>query len=60
LAVPFLGNIVVGYFLVCRVGDFTLRNTADAIALGGGCLVMAVLLSRQFGRFNGGNAPGLS
>jgi hypothetical protein len=53
-------NIVVGYVLVCRVGDFTFRDTGDVSALGSGTLAMALLLSRQFGRFNGGNAPGLS
>lgn len=50
-------NLVVGYFLVCRVGDFDLRDTADVAALGLGLLLLSVLLARQFGRFNGGNAP---
>jgi hypothetical protein len=50
-------NIVVGYLLVCRVGDFGLRNTADVSALGAGAFVIALLSARQFGRFNGGNAP---
>ena len=50
-------NLVVGYVLVCRVGDFGLRNAADAAALGSGVLLVALLLARRFGRFNGGNAP---
>ena len=50
-------NIVVGYVLVCRVGDFGLRDTGDAAALGLGVLLMALLLARTFGRFHGGNAP---
>ena len=50
-------NIVVGYVLVCRVGDFDLRDTGDAVALLLGVLLMALLLARQFGRFHGGNAP---
>jgi hypothetical protein len=50
-------NLVAGYLLVCRVGDFELRDTADVAALGLGILLMAVLSARQFGRFNGGNAP---
>ena len=50
-------NIVVGYVLVCRVGDFGLRDTADIVALGLGVLLMALLLARQFGRFHGGNRP---
>jgi hypothetical protein len=50
-------NLVVGYLLVCRVGDFHLRDGLDAAALGLGVFLLAVLLARQFGRFNGGNAP---
>src|ERR1700744_5085107 len=48
-------NIVVGYVLVCRVGDFELRDNADIAALGAGALVMAVFAARHFGRFHGGN-----
>jgi hypothetical protein len=50
-------NLVVGYLLVCRVGDFELRDTADVSVLGLGALVLSLVLARQFGRFNGGNAP---
>ena len=50
-------NIAVGYVLVCRVGDFELRDTGDAAALGLGILLTALLLARMFGRFHGGNAP---
>ncbi|MEW6633075.1 MAG: hypothetical protein AB1440_19575 [Pseudomonadota bacterium] len=50
-------NLVVGYLLVCRVGDFALRDTADAVALGLGVLLLAVTTARRFGRFNGGNTP---
>jgi hypothetical protein len=50
-------NIVVGYALVCRVGDFSLKTTSDVAAFGLGILLMGLLLARQFGRFNGGNAP---
>ncbi|HDR9796784.1 TPA: hypothetical protein QDC59_000321 [Burkholderia cenocepacia] len=49
-------NIVVGYLLVCRVGDFHLRNTADAAALGIGALLISLFSVRHFGRFNGGHA----
>jgi hypothetical protein len=48
-------NLAVGYVLVCRVGDFDLRSTEHAIALGLGTLLMSVLMARRFGRFNGGN-----
>jgi hypothetical protein len=50
-------NLVIGYLLLCRVGDFGLRNTADVAVLGAGAFLIAVLSARQFGRFNGGNAP---
>jgi hypothetical protein len=50
-------NLVVGYLLVCRVGDFEPRDTADVSALGLGALVLSLVLARQLGRFNGGNTP---
>ena len=50
-------NIVVGYVLVCRVGDFGLRDTSDVVALGLGALAIALFSARHFGRFHGGNAP---
>lgn len=50
-------NLVVGYLLVCRVGDFALRDTVDVVALGLGILLLAVTTARRFGRFNGGNTP---
>ncbi|HXV00713.1 MAG TPA: hypothetical protein VG166_09455 [Caulobacteraceae bacterium] len=51
-------NLAVGYLLVCRVGNFELRNPIDVTALGLGGLLMAIISARQFGRFNGGNTPG--
>ena len=50
-------NLVVGYLLVCRVGDFELRDASDVLALGLGMFLLAVATARQFGRFNGGNSP---
>jgi hypothetical protein len=50
-------NIVVGYVLVCRVGDFELKDTADVVALGAGAFLLALSCARLFGRFNGGNHP---
>ena len=50
-------NLVVGYVLVCRVSDFSLKDTSDVVALGLGALTMALVSARGFGRFNGGNAP---
>jgi hypothetical protein len=50
-------NLVVGYFLIGRVGDFDARATDHVIALGLGLLLMALVMARMFGRFHGGNAP---
>jgi hypothetical protein len=50
-------NIVVGYLLVCRIGDFGWRNTGDVLACGAGALLMALFAARHFGRFHGGNQP---
>jgi hypothetical protein len=49
-------NIVIFYLLVCRVGDFYLKNASDAGAFGLGLLALGVFGARHFGRFNGGNA----
>jgi hypothetical protein len=48
-------NLVLGYVLVCRVGDFGLRNTPDVMAFGLGILLMSLFCARHFGRFHGGN-----
>ncbi len=53
-------NLAVGYVLICRVGSFDLRSTADVVASGFGVLFMGLMLARTFGRFHGGNAPGRS
>jgi hypothetical protein len=53
-------NLTVGYVLSCRVGEFDLRSTEDAIASGLGVLLMALLTAYMFGRFNGGNSPDVS
>ena len=50
-------NLVLGYILVCRVGDFGWRNTSDVVALGLGIFAIGFFSARHFGRFNGGNAP---
>jgi hypothetical protein len=50
-------NITAGYWLVCRVGDFGLRSTGNAVALGLGALLISVFSARHFGRFHGGNTP---
>ncbi len=47
-------NLGVGYALVCRVGSFDLRRSRHVLVLGLGILLMALLLSRQFGKLHGG------
>ena len=53
-------NLVIGYLLVCGIGDFNLKDKPDVAALGLGAFVLSLVGARQFGRFNGGNAPGQS
>jgi hypothetical protein len=50
-------NLVVGYHLVCSVGDFELKVTADVVPLGLGILAMGLFGARHFGNFHGGNNP---
>lgn len=51
-------NIVVGYLLICQVGNFDLHNPIHALATGLGALFIAAFSARRFGRFHGGNSPG--
>ena len=51
-------NLVVGYLLVCQVGNFDLRSAADVASLGLAILLMGLLSARLFGRFHGGNLSG--
>ena len=48
-------NAVVGYILVCRVGDFNLKATLDVAASGLGALLISLQAARHFGRSQGGN-----
>src|SRR5258708_16793263 len=41
-------NIVIGYLLVCRVGDFGLRNAGDVVAFGAGAFLIALFSARRF------------
>lgn len=50
-----LFNIVIGYLLVCRVGDFELRDTSDVVALGLGMLIIGLFSARHFGSLHGGD-----
>ncbi len=49
-----LFNLAVAYLLICRVGDFNLRNTRHVLVLGAGILVMSLMLAHTFGRLHGG------
>lgn len=49
-------NLLVSYFLLLRVGNFSLRATPGALALGLGALLLALNIARHFGH-NGGKAP---
>ena len=50
-------NLVIGYLLVCRVGDFDIRSTGHAVAFGLGAVLLGLMLARHFGRINEGNTP---
>lgn len=50
-------NVVIGYLLVLRVGDFDVKSTSDVAALAVGVLLISVFLARHFGQFHGGNTP---
>ena len=50
-------NLVVGYVLICRVGNFDLRSWGNVLAAGLGALVMGLMLARTFGQLHGGNSP---
>jgi hypothetical protein len=47
-------NLIIGYLLVYQVGEFHLRNKLNALVLGLGGLLTAIMLSRAFGRIYGG------
>jgi hypothetical protein len=48
-------NLAVAYLLLCRVGTFSLLNTAQVLTAGAGILLMSLMLAKSFGRFHGGN-----
>jgi hypothetical protein len=50
-------NFAVAYVLICHVGEFSFRSTTQVAVMGLGFLLMGLFSARQFGRFNGGNAP---
>jgi hypothetical protein len=51
-------NLVIGYLLVFRVGEFFIRETSSVVAVGLGGLLMAVMLAWNFGKIYGGRTGG--
>jgi hypothetical protein len=47
-------NLIVAYLLICRVGEFSVRQNSSVIVLGVGGLLTGVQLSRHFGNVNRG------
>ena len=47
-------NAVVGYILLCKVGDFNLKSTLDVAVSALGALLMSLHNAWHFGRFHGG------
>jgi hypothetical protein len=47
-------NLIVAYLLICRVGEFSVRQNSSVIVLGVGGLLTGVQLSRHFGSVNRG------
>lgn len=43
-------NLIVGYLLVLRVGEFQIGDTRDVLVSGAGGLLMAIMLSQTFGK----------
>lgn len=50
-------NFIIGWYLICRVGQFNVYSGTHMLAAGLGGLLMSLMLARSFGRFNGGNSP---
>ena len=50
-------NLVLAYWLLCKVGSFDLGDGRDASALGAGIFLLGIHASLHFGRFHGGVAP---
>jgi hypothetical protein len=48
-------NLIVGYVLLLRVGDFDVHSSEHVIAAGAGALLLSILTARMFGRFHGGD-----
>ena len=47
-------NLLIGYLLLAKVGNFSIRRTRDAVVFGLGVVLTGVMLSRAFGQIYGG------
>jgi len=47
-------NLLVAYLLICRVGNFQLRQTRHVVPFGLGMFLMAIKLADVFGHLHGG------
>jgi hypothetical protein len=45
-------NLIVAYLLIFRVGEFSVRETYDILAMGGGGLLIGIQLAQHFGSVN--------
>lgn len=52
-------NLVIGYFLICKVGDFNVHDLNHIGDVFLGAFLISLMLARTFGRFHGGNLPSL-
>ena len=48
-------NFIVGYMLVCKVGDFDIRNLGHVGVAMFGAIRSSLYLAHHFGKFHGGN-----
>jgi hypothetical protein len=48
-------NLVVSYFLICKVGDFAFKATHDVLPFAAGILLMGLFSAHNFGKLHGGN-----
>jgi hypothetical protein len=48
-------NLTIGYALIERVGEFDLRSSVDAVAVGVGALAISVVHALVFGKLYGGD-----
>ena len=55
-----LGNLVVAYLLLCKVGSFDLENVLHVASFALGMLALGLVHALHFGGLNGGRGPDLA